>query len=172
MTDCPEDMTVFQLSTELGGVLHRLGWRLSTAESCTGGSIAAAITAVAGSSAWFDYGLVTYANSAKCQLLGVDPQVLASEGAVSEVVALQMVDGALRVSGADVAVAVTGLAGPGGGSPEKPVGTVWLGWGLADGWRRTHCYHFSGDRTEVRRQSVVAALRELLVVCKNVSKPV
>src|SRR5690625_1583719 len=109
MTDFPQDTTVFELATELGGVLHRLGWRVSTAESCTGGAIAAAITAVAGSSAWFDYGLVTYANEAKRQLLGVDGAVLESEGAVSEVVARQMVDGALRVSGADVAVAVTGI---------------------------------------------------------------
>ncbi|MDQ2075414.1 CinA family protein [Marinimicrobium sp. ABcell2] len=172
MTDFPHDMTVFQLATELGGALHRRGWRLSTAESCTGGGIAAAVTDIAGSSAWFDYGLVTYANNAKRQLLGVDPDVLEAEGAVSEAVALQMVDGALRVSGADLAVAVTGIAGPGGGTAEKPVGTVWLGWGLATGWRRTHCYHFAGDRAEVRRQSIVAALRELLVVCKNPENPV
>jgi len=172
MTDFSQDTTVFELATELGGVLHRLGWRVSTAESCTGGAIAAAITAVAGSSAWFDYGLVTYANEAKRQLLGVDGAVLESEGAVSEVVARQMVDGALRVSGADVAVAVTGIAGPGGGTEDKPVGTVWLGWGLASGWRHTHCYFFSGDRDEVRRQSVVAGLRELVLVCKNPPKPV
>lgn len=172
MAEFPEDMTVFQLATELGGVLHRLGWRLSTAESCTGGAIAAAITAIAGSSSWFDYGLVTYANEAKRQLLGVESAVLESEGAVSEAVARQMADGALRLSGADVAVAVTGIAGPGGGTPDKPVGTVWLGWGLASGWRHTHCYHFLGDRGEVRRQAVVAGLRELLVICKNPPKPV
>src|SRR5690625_7954259 len=109
MTDFPQDTTVFELATELGGVLHRLGWRVSTAESCTGGAIAAAITAVAGSSAWFDYGLVTYANEAKRQLLGVDGAVLESEGAVSEVVARRMVEGGLSVSGAGVAGAVSWL---------------------------------------------------------------
>src|SRR5690625_6083785 len=161
MTDFSQDTTVFELATELGGVLHRLGWRVSTAESCTGGAIAAAITAVAGSSAWFDYGLVTYANEAKRQVLGVDGAVLESEVAASEVVARQMVDGALRVSGADVAVAVTGIAGPGGGTEDKPVGTVWLGWGLASGWRRGQCYFFSGERDEVRRQAGEGGLREL-----------
>src|SRR5690625_7434386 len=167
MTDFSQDTTVFELATELGGVLHRLGWRVSTAESCTGGAIAAAITAVAGSSAWFDYGLVTYANEAKRQLLGVDGAVLESEGAVSEVVARQMVDGALRVSGADVGVAVTGIAGPGGGTEDKPVGTVWLGGGLASGWRHTHCYFFLVVRCDVLRQSVVVGLGGLGMYGRN-----
>src|SRR5690625_7414039 len=110
MTDFPQDTTVFELATELGGVLHRLGWRVSTAESCTGGAIAAAITAVAGSSAWFDYGLVTYANEAKRQLLGGDGAVVESEGAGGEEVARQLVGGALSGWGAEEGVAGVGGA--------------------------------------------------------------
>src|SRR5690625_6092522 len=135
MTDFPQDTTVFELATELGGVLHRLGWRVSTAESCTGGAIAAAITAVAGSSAWFDYGLVTYANKAKRQLVGGDGAVLESEGAVSEGVARQMVGGALRGAGADGAGAGTGMAGRGGGAGDEAGARVWLGGGRDGGGR-------------------------------------
>src|SRR5690606_15281969 len=103
-------------------------WRVATAESCTGGGVAAAITITPGSSAWFEYGFVSYANNAKQALLGVAPATLSQEGAVSEAVVLEMVAGALLVSQANIAVAVSGVAGPGGGSPEKPVGYVWFAW--------------------------------------------
>jgi nicotinamide-nucleotide amidase len=161
------DITLVQLATELGAALVVRDWRVATAESCTGGGVAAAITTVPGSSAWFEYGLVTYANEAKVSLLGVGEGTLATQGAVSEAVVLEMVSGALSVSGAELAVAVSGVAGPDGGSREKPVGTVWLAWGLANGWRRAECFYFDGDRAGVRRQAVVAALRELLDICRH-----
>lgn len=154
-----------ELSRLLGQALGARGWRVATAESCTGGGIAAAITDVPGSSAWFEYGLVTYGNGAKQSLLGIAPQTLATEGAVSEAVVRQMARGALSLSGAELAVAVSGVAGPDGGSPDKPVGTVWLGWGRAGvkevelGARRCQ---FNGDRAAVRSQTVVAALELLL----------
>ncbi len=156
------DITLLHLATELGTALRDRGWRVAVAESCTGGGLAAAITAVPGSSAWFEYGLVTYANRAKETLLGVPADLLAAQGAVSEAVVLAMVEGVLSLSGADLAVAVSGIAGPDGGSRDKPVGTVWLAWGQADGWRQSRCLYFDGDRESVRRQAVVAALRQLL----------
>ena len=119
------------LSTDVGQALHRRGWMLATAESCTGGWIAKSMTDVPGSSAWFDRGFVTYTNEAKREMLGVSAESLNAYGAVSEQVARQMTAGALRASRADVVVAVTGVAGPSGGSPTKPVGTVWFAWGLA-----------------------------------------
>lgn len=158
------DMTLVHLAAELGAALRRRDWRVVAAESCTGGSIAAAITEVPGSSAWFEYGLVTYANRAKESLLGVKTATLAQHGAVSEPVVLEMLDGALALSGADLAVAVSGIAGPDGGSRDKPVGTVWLGWGRADGWRQSECLYFDGDRAAIRRQATVAALRQLLAL--------
>ncbi|WP_051235648.1 CinA family protein [Marinimicrobium agarilyticum] len=153
-----------RLAEQLGEQLQSRGWRVATAESCTGGGIAAALTEVAGSSAWFEYGLVTYANRAKQQLLGVSEQSLEREGAVSEAVVREMAAGALRVSGAELAIAVSGIAGPAGGTPEKPVGTVWLGWALGGENPQVgaHCYRFEGDRASVREQSVVAALEILL----------
>lgn len=161
------DITVVQLATELGAALGERHWRVATAESCTGGGIAAAITGVPDSSGWFEYGLVTYANRAKESLLGVKAATLEAHGAVSEAVVLEMVSGALAVSGADIAVAASGIAGPGGGSREKPVGMVWLAWGLADGWRRAECFYFDGDRVAVRRQAVVVALREMVDICRH-----
>lgn len=158
------------LAQRLGRALEARGWRVTTAESCTGGGIAAAITEVAGSSAWFEYGLVTYANGAKQRLLGVSAETLEAEGAVSEAVVRQMARGALSLAEADLAVAVSGVAGPGGGSPDKPVGTVWLGWsrsgdgGVESGAR---CCHFDGDRAAVRSQTVVAALEQLLVLTER-----
>lgn len=154
--------SIYALSESLGEVLLARHWRLATAESCTGGGVAAAITSVAGSSAWFEYGLVTYANRAKQQLLGVDGQTLADVGAVSEPVVRQMLSGALRLSGAQVGVAVSGIAGPGGGSPEKPVGSVWFAWGSAFGGCETALHHFSGDRQAVQAQAVEVALQGLL----------
>ena len=146
---------------QLAGQLLRRGWWLSCAESCTGGGIAAALTDVAGSSAWFDRGFVTYSNQAKKEMLGVSADTLAAFGAVSRETALEMATGALARSAAQLSVAVTGIAGPGGGSPDKPVGTVWLAWASAERADAVR-EHFSGDRAAVRAATVDAALRGLL----------
>lgn len=163
------------LALALGDRLRSRGWRLATAESCTGGLLAAACTAVAGSSDWFERGFVTYSNEAKSSLLGVEPQAIAQHGAVSEAVARQMARGALRAAPVQLAVSVTGIAGPGGAVPGKPVGTVWLAWaadaatglgppgvdgpGVVGGAR---CLQLSGDRAAVREQTVEHALNQLL----------
>ncbi|MDP2005933.1 MAG: CinA family protein [Rubrivivax sp.] len=144
----------------LGDTLRARGWRMATAESCTGGLIAAACTAVAGSSDWFERGFVTYSNAAKTELLGVLPSLIAAHGAVSEEVALAMASGALTHAPVDLAVAVTGIAGPGGAVPGKPVGTVWLAWGTAGGLQAERL-QLAGDRTAVRWATVQAALRRL-----------
>lgn len=133
---------------------------LATAESCTGGLIAAACTDLAGSSAWFDRGFVSYSNTAKTELLGVPADLIDIHGAVSEPVARAMVEGALRHSRAQVAIAVTGVAGPGGGSPDKPVGTVWFGWATPEGVV-TDKRCFDGDRQQVREATVQHALLRL-----------
>lgn len=135
-------------------------WMLATAESCTGGLIAGACTDLAGSSAWFERGFVTYSNAAKTEQLGVDAGLIARHGAVSEPVVRAMVQGALRHSHAQVAVAVTGVAGPTGGSPDKPVGTVWFGWATPAGVR-SEVQHFAGDRAAVRAATVHHALTQL-----------
>ena len=142
---------------------HMLARRqmLVTAESCTGGWIAQAITGVAGSSAWFDCGVVAYSYEAKQALLGVHPQTLETHGAVSRECVTEMVAGALANLGGTVAVAVTGIAGPGGGSEDKPVGTVWIGWKRRGGYARAEVFLFAGDREAVRRQTVEAALHGL-----------
>jgi nicotinamide-nucleotide amidase len=131
---------------------------VATAESCTGGWISKALTDLAGSSAWFEAGVVTYSYSAKEALLGVNPRTLERTGAVSEETVLEMVSGALARYGAGVAVAVTGIAGPSGGTADKPVGTVWIGWKRRGGYAHATVYHFAGDREAVRRQTVAAAL--------------
>lgn len=151
-----------QLSSLLGEKLLAKGWHLATAESCTGGGIAAAITAVAGSSSWFEYGVVSYANSAKEKLLQVNPHTLLDHGAVSQAVVEEMVAGVLALSSADIAVAVSGIAGPSGGTAEKPVGTVWFAWGLASGEIHSECFCFAGDRSTVQSQAVVQGLAGLL----------
>ena len=151
-----------KLSARVGETLQRRGWMAATAESCTGGWIAKCMTDVAGSSAWFDRGFVTYSNAAKQDMLGVDAAVLESEGAVSEATVAAMVRGALAHSRADIAVAVSGIAGPGGGRPGKPVGTVCFAWATRDGLHRVTTCHFEGDREAVRRQSVAHALQGLL----------
>ena len=144
----------------LADALRRRGWRIATAESCTGGLIAAACTQLAGSSDWFERGFVTYSNAAKIELLGVDATLIEAQGAVSEAVARAMVQGALRCAPVDLALAVTGIAGPGGAVPGKPVGTVWLAWGtVAD--VRTELLQLGGDRDAVRGASVHAALQRL-----------
>lgn len=149
------------LSTRLGEQLQRLKAQVATAESCTGGGIAEAITRVPGSSAWFEAGYVTYSNQQKTRQLGVPAALFEQVGAVSQEVVEAMVRGAQAASGARFAVAVSGVAGPGGGSPSKPVGTVWLAWG--DGARlHSQRHQFDGDRDAVREQSVRAALDGLL----------
>lgn len=155
-------MDLTALAATVGEALQRRGLLLATAESCTGGGVAQAVTAVAGSSQWFDRGFVTYSNAAKSEMLGVRAATLATHGAVSEATVGEMVAGALAHSGAQVALAITGIAGPGGGSPHKPVGTVWLAWGGVQRPSRVRCARFDGDREAVRRQAVAAALQGLL----------
>ena len=157
------DLTLEQQVVQLAAALRGRGWRLAAAESCTGGLIAAACTALAGSSDWFERGFVTYSNAAKTELLGVEAAMIAQHGAVSEEVALAMLQGALQRAPVQLAVAVTGIAGPGGAVPGKPVGTVWLAWGTA-GAAHARRLQLQGDRTAVRVATVQAALRCLLEV--------
>ena len=152
----PSDAELTQLATAVGQRLHEQRDRLVTAESCTGGWIAKAMTDIAGSSAWFDCGMAAYSYEAKQAMLGVRPQTLETFGAVSRETVIEMVSGALVNSGA-----VTGIAGPGGGSEDKPVGTVWIGWKRRGGYARAQVFHFDGDRDAVRRQTVAAALSGL-----------
>ena len=144
--------------------LLRRQWMLATAESCTGGMVAAACTDLAGSSAWLERGFVTYSNAAKTQMLGVDAQLIANHGAVSEPVVRAMAQGALLHSAAQVALAITGVAGPGGGSEAKPVGTVWFAfagpWGV-----HSEVQHFGGDRAAVRQAAALHALSRLNAHC-------
>jgi len=156
----PRDL--FRLCADIGERLRQRREWLATAESCTGGWIAKQLTDIPGSSAWFDRGLVTYANRAKTGLLGVDDRILDVDGAVSEACVTAMVEGLLHHSGVDWGIAVTGVAGPGGGSEEKPVGTVWIGWQLRGQTAQAGRYHFDGDREAVRRQTVERALEGLL----------
>ncbi len=136
--------------------------RLATAESCTGGWIAKCLTDLPGSSAWFEYGVVTYSDAAKETLLALDPDVLAAHGAVSREVATRMAGAVRAISDADVSVAVTGIAGPDGGTPDKPVGTVWLAWEGPGARSSTRQEQFSGDREAIRRSTVAAALAGIL----------
>lgn len=147
--------------TPLSQALQARGWMLATAESCTGGLIAAACTELAGSSLWFERGFVTYSNEAKADMLGIDPALIEAHGAVSEVVARAMAHGAARHSRARASVAVTGVAGPSGGSQAKPVGTVWFGF-MVDGRLSSEMQHFAGDRAAVRAATVRHALQRLV----------
>jgi nicotinamide-nucleotide amidase len=156
-----EDPVVSELVSGLAAALLARGWMLATAESCTGGLIAAACTDRAGSSAWFERGFVSYSNRAKEELLGVPAALIQRHGAVSEPVVRAMAEGALRHSQAQASVAVTGVAGPSGGSADKPVGLVWLGWCVA-GHVDAVCAHFDGDRAQVRAATVRHALAGLL----------
>lgn len=155
------DLEIDQLSRRLGERCLAQGVRLTTAESCTGGGVASAITAIAGSSAYFETGYVTYANAAKQRLLGVSPATLDTHGAVSEATVREMVAGACRDSGAELGVSVSGVAGPDGGSADKPVGTVWFAWGN-ERYQRARCYQLPGDRHKVREAAVAMALAGLL----------
>jgi len=156
------DEYTLELTRRLAQAMRRHRLRLVTAESCTGGAIACACTELAGSSAWFERGFVTYSNESKQEALQVQAATLDRFGAVSEECAAEMAAGALRNSHADIAVAVTGIAGPSGGSGDKPVGTVCFGWCRRDGTARSAGARFPGDRREVRRQSVLMALQGLL----------
>ena len=153
-----------KLAAELGAVLAARGRMLVTAESCTGGWVSMAVTAVEGSSAWFERGFVTYHNAAKREMLGVGADVLSREGAVSEATVRAMVRGALEHSHGDVALAVSGIAGPGGGSAEKPVGTVWFAWRTRAGSERARKALFQGDRGAIRAQAVAAALAGVIEI--------
>ena len=159
--------------TALAQALRERGWRLATAESCTGGLIAAACTALAGSSDWFDRGFVTYSNEAKVQMLGVDAALIAQHGAVSREVACAMAAGALRHSPADLAVAVTGIAGPGGAVAGKPVGTVWLATALKLKGREPEplLLHCPGDRAAVREATVRESIRRLILCTQGRADP-
>ncbi len=154
----PTDAELLTLAGEVASEVQRCRLMLVTAESCTGGWIAKTLTDLPGSSAWFDAGVVTYSYEAKEALLGVNPRTLEQSGAVSEETALEMVSGALARFGAGVAVAVTGIAGPSGGTLDKPVGTVWISWKRRGGYGHARQFHFPGDREAVRRQTVAAAL--------------
>lgn len=154
-------MVTDDLCRRLAGLLKDRGWMLAVAESCTGGLIAAACTELSGSSDWFERGFVTYSDAAKTELLGVEPALIAQHGAVSEVVARAMAFGAVRHSQAQVSVAVTGIAGPTGGSADKPVGTVWFGF-MVDGRLSSETLRFDGDRAAVRAATVRHALQRLL----------
>jgi nicotinamide-nucleotide amidase len=156
------DTELFGLAERAGYALQQRGLMLATAESCTGGWVAEAITMVPGSSAWFERGFVTYTYISKREMLGVRAETLEAHGAVSEPVVREMVRGALEFSHAQIALAVSGTAGPGGGTPEKPVGTVCFGWCASRSEPRTQTLHFAGDREAVRRQSVVRALTVLI----------
>lgn len=158
----PDDTTLACLARDTGSALAQAGLRLVAAESCTGGWIAKLITDVAGSSDWFERGFVTYSNEAKMELLGVAASLIHAHGAVSESTVLAMAEGALRHSQGDLSVAVSGVAGPGGGTPAKPVGTVWLAWARRGGESRARRFQFDGDRDAVRRQAVAAALAGVL----------
>lgn len=151
-----------ELAAEVGALLLSSGQRLATAESCTGGWVAQSLTSVAGSSSWFDRGFVTYSNEAKQEMLGVALETLAAQGAVSEATAAAMAEGALRFSHADWALSITGIAGPGGGSAEKPVGTVCFGWAGPGGRLHVDTRHFLGSREQIRLQSVAHALTGIL----------
>ncbi len=157
----PTDAELDALAHSVGARLLAARQMLVTAESCTGGWIAKAVTDVAGSSAWFDCGMAVYSYEAKQAMLGVNPHTLEVHGAVSRETAAEMVSGALVHSGATIAVAVTGIAGPGGGTEDKPVGTVWVAWKRRGGYPQAELFHFEGDRDAVRRQTVGAALRGL-----------
>jgi nicotinamide-nucleotide amidase len=162
----PDDARLLKLAREVGVWLAARDERLATAESCTAGWIAKAVTDVAGSSEWFIGGIASYADAAKTALLGVPAALLKKEGAVSQAVVEAMARGALERTGADRAVAVSGIAGPAGGTPEKPVGTVWFAWARRDGDEiriKTRLEHYQGDREGIRRQTVGRALAGVMM---------
>ena len=158
------DEQLHRLAKELGESARQARIMVTTAESCTGGWVAEALTSIAGSSLWFDRGFVTYSNLSKQEMLGVSDETLAQHGAVSEQTVCEMAQGALSFSQAHLAVAISGIAGPGGATLEKPVGTVCLAWASAGQVTHSRTERFAGNREEVRRQAVIAALKGMLVM--------
>ncbi len=158
------DPALYKLAEEVGAALKQRKLMLATAESCTGGWVSEAVTMVPGSSDWFERGFVTYTYISKREMLGVKEATLGRHGAVAEEVVREMAEGALARSRAQVAVAVSGVAGPGGGTPEKPVGTVCFAWAMKDNAPRTETQRYKGDREAVRRQSVERALKGVLAL--------
>ena len=169
MNDIPSNQVLERLSVEVGIRLKKRRWMLATAESCTGGWVAEAVTAIAGSSEWFERGFVTYSNAAKHEMLGVATELIERHGAVSEEVARAMAVGALRHSRAQIALSITGVAGPSGGSVDKPVGLVCFGWATGNLTQVVETKRFSGDREAVRRAAVQHALQGVLA---ELEKPV
>lgn len=161
------DNTLYQLAEQVGQALKTRGFMLAAAESCTGGWVSEAITMVPGSSDWFERGFVTYTYISKREMLGVSSATLGQHGAVSEPTVREMAAGALARSHAQVAVAVSGIAGPSGGTPDKPVGTVCFAWGAKDGALESDTRHFAGDRQSVRKQSVEYALNGILQLLEH-----
>ncbi|TCV99279.1 nicotinamide-nucleotide amidase [Biostraticola tofi] len=157
-----DDKELSAVSSRLGAALKQQNAFITCAESCTGGWVAKTITDISGSAGWFDRGFVTYSNQAKSDLLGVQASTLEKHGAVSDPVVLEMAAGALKAAGADYAVAISGIAGPDGGSIEKPVGTVWFGFAARGSEPFSQLMHFDGERDDIRRQSVHFALKTLI----------
>lgn len=158
------DIVITTLATELGSALKAHGFMLALAESCTGGLVAQSITNIPGSSTWFDRGFITYSNIAKTEMLGVSNDCLNHHGAVSEQTALEMAHGALTNSHAHVAASITGIAGPDGGTTEKPVGTVCFGWEIKDTTTATSTQHFQGDRAKIRQQAAIFLMAKLIEI--------
>lgn len=158
------------MAIQIGSALKSHGLVLATAESCTGGAVASAITDIAGSSEWFERGFITYSNEAKREMLGVAQETLTRYGAVSEAVVHEMVAGALYHSHAQVALAVSGIAGPAGGMPDKPVGTVWFAWGIKGRQCVARLHHLSGNRAEIRMQSVRIAFQGVLELLSQITE--
>lgn len=156
------DHSIDQLIIQLSKKLITREWKIVTAESCTGGGLAYALTNIPGSSSWFERGFVTYSNISKEDLLGVNPDTLTRYGAVSEETAREMAEGALRHSQAQISVAITGIAGPDGGSKEKPVGTIWIGLASINAKTQAFLNHFAGNRESIREQTIKSALDYLL----------
>lgn len=159
-------MNTAALTKTLAEILLSRNWTLALAESCTGGLVCATLTELSGSSEWFERGYITYSNEAKTECLGVPAEVIETHGAVSEAVARAMAEGARANAGSNAAISITGVAGPTGGSAEKPVGTVWFGWATAN-QTLTKCMHFDGDRQTVRKQATEFALAELIALLRN-----
>ncbi len=152
-------VSVEAMAQDIGGLLEGFQLQITTAESCTGGGLAQAITSVAGSSQWFERGFITYSDQSKQDMLGVSSATIEQYGAVSEQVVKEMAQGAIQCSGAHMSVAITGIAGPEGGSEEKPVGTVWIAWGQKLGYTEAECFQFGGTRNHIRAQAVLESLR-------------
>lgn len=158
----PRKLDPHEITQELARVLIKNHWHLSTAESCTGGMVAASITELAGSSEWFERGYVTYSNQSKSEDIDVSQNLIEQHGAVSDQVARAMALGAKQNSGSDLSLSITGIAGPTGGSPEKPIGTVCFAWALANDEIVSETKHFEGDRQQIRQQACDFSLRKLL----------